>query len=594
MFLNPGTGGDSGLNPDQRLANMTPEIKRRQTEQLTDLPDYPEWLRRLFSVRGVTSEQHLNYSLSNLPSPTLMLGAVSAAEKLADAISADERLLIVADYDVDGATSCTLMLKVLRAMGAKHVDYLVPDRFKLGYGLSPAVVELAKPKQPDWLITVDNGIASIDGVAAAKAAGMHVLITDHHLPGEQLPDADVIVNPNQPSCEFPTKALAGVGVAFYVLLALRQELRQRNWFTENNITEPNLAHYLDLVALGTVADLVPLDHLNRCLVSQGLQRINQGLCQPGISTLLDLARGQQELYQAQDLGFSVAPRLNAAGRLDDMTLGIECLLSESRVGALPLAEELNNWNIERRAIQDDMQRQANTIVSSYKAEDLAEQAGLCLYSADWHEGVVGLVASRIKDQVYRPTIVFAPSDDPQHLKGSARSIKGIHIRDVLDQIASQKPNVLQKFGGHAMAAGLTLDKDHLQEFSDCFNEVVLQWADPSVFENVLWSDGELQHQDMTLDNATLLEESGPWGQQFSEPTFDGEFEVYDWQILKDKHIKFQLASDTGGIIEAIAFNVDEDLLETAYMRIKILYRMNVNRFRGSRRVQLLIDYLKPL
>lgn len=571
-----------------------PEITRRQVDHVAPLPDYPEWLQRIFSVRGVSSARQLNYNLSNLPAPAQMLGAQQAAEYLAEAIIARQRLLIVADYDVDGATSCTLMMKVLKAMGAKHVEYLVPDRFKLGYGLSPAVVELARARQPDWLITVDNGIASIDGVNAAKQAGMKVLITDHHLPGDSLPEADVIVNPNQPDCTFPTKALAGVGVAFYVLLALRQELRKRDWFAENDIKEPNLAHYLDLVALGTVADLVPLDHINRCLVAQGLQRINQGLCRPGISTLLELARGQQELYQAQDLGFSVAPRLNAAGRLDDMTLGIECLLSETRVGALPLAEELNNWNIERRSIQDDMQRQANDIVSKYRPEELSKQAGLCLYSNDWHEGVVGLVASRIKDQVYRPTIVFAPSDNPDMLKGSARSIKGVHIRDVLDQVASQKPHILQKFGGHAMAAGLSLEKQHLNEFSDYFNEVVQDWADPAVFENKLWSDGELQHQDMTLENAMLLEESGPWGQQFNEPCFDGEFEVYDWQILKDKHIKFKLKADNSGVLEAIAFNVDEDLLETAFMRIKILYRINVNRFRGSRRVQLLIDYLKPL
>ncbi|MBT8449427.1 MAG: single-stranded-DNA-specific exonuclease RecJ, partial [Gammaproteobacteria bacterium] len=357
---------------------------------------------------------------------------------------------------------------------------------------------------------------------------------------------------------------------------------------------PNLGHYLDLVALGTVADLVPLDHINRCLVSQGLIRINQGLCCPGIPTLLELARGQQEFYQAQDLGFAVAPRLNAAGRLDDMTLGIECLLSETKAGALPLAEELNAWNLERRAIQDTMQQQANAIVNKYKTKDLAKQAGLCLYSDAWHEGVVGLVASRIKDQVYRPTIVFAPADEPHMIKGSARSIKGIHIRDVLDLVASQKPHLLQKFGGHAMAAGLSIAKNHLEEFTETFNQTVRDWSDPAVFENILWSDGALIPADMTLDNALLLEELGPWGQLFSEPCFDGQFEVYDWQILKDKHIKFQLEGNAGGILEAIAFNVDETLLETAFSRIEILYRMNVNRFRGSRRVQLLIDYLKPL
>jgi len=571
-----------------------PDIKRRKIEAQADLPDYPDWLARIFSSRGVQSTKELNYTLGNLPAPNLMKGTQLAAQSLAEAIANKQRLLIVADYDVDGATSCTLMMKVLRAMGATHVEYLVPDRFKLGYGLSPGVVELAKPYQPDWLITVDNGIASLAGVTAAKDAGMRVLITDHHLPGEQLPAADVIVNPNQPGCQFPTKSLAGVGVAFYVLLALRQELRQRGWFEKQSIIEPNLGHYLDLVALGTVADLVPLDHINRCLVSQGLIRINQGLCCPGISTLLELARGQQEFYQAQDLGFAVAPRLNAAGRLDDMTLGIECLLSETKAGALPLAEELNAWNLERRAIQDTMQQQANTIVNKYKTKDLAKQAGLCLYSDAWHEGVVGLVASRIKDQVYRPTIVFAPADEPQMIKGSARSIKGIHIRDVLDLVASQKPHLLQKFGGHAMAAGLSIAKNHLEEFAEAFNHTVHDWSDPAVFENILWSDGALIPADMTLDNALLLEELGPWGQQFSEPCFDGQFEVYDWQILKDKHIKFQLEGNAGGILEAIAFNVDETLLETAFSRIEILYRMNVNRFRGSRRVQLLIDYLKPL
>ena len=564
-----------------------PTIKQRINSSTTSIEGIPTWLGRVLQNRGVQSLDDLNYDFAHLPAPELMMGAVEAAKTLAKAIQAKQRILIIGDYDVDGATSCTLLKESLEAMGASPVDYLVPDRFKLGYGLSPEIVEIAKHKKPDWIITVDNGIASIEGVKAAKKLGIGVIVTDHHLPGDTLPDADVIVNPNQPGCTFPTKALAGVGVVFYVMLALRQTLRQLNWF--NDRSEPNLASKLDLVALGTVADLVPLDHINRLLVKQGLDRINRGLCRPAIKVLWQLARSGEGELVAQDLGFSIAPRLNAAGRLDDMTAGIECLLSQTESGALPLAEKLNEWNLKRRSIQQDMEQSANKIVDNQSFDE--NRKSLCLYSSDWHEGVVGLVASKVKDRTYRPTIVFAPGDKAGVIKGSARSIKGIHIRDVLDSVATRKPDILQKFGGHAMAAGLTIDEKHQEEFIDEFESVIDATSEPSVFENIVWTDGTLETDDINLESAQLLRQFGPWGQRFPEPLFEGVFNVFDTYILKQRHIKFTLGLSNGQQVEAIAFNQPDSMLETHFEQINITYRLMINTFRGRSRVQLLIDQL---
>ena len=566
-----------------------PTLKTRPTTESNTLSDLPDWLARILTSRGVQQLSELEFDFKQMPSPDQMLGAVAAAEVLADAIAQQARILIIADYDVDGATSCTLVKQSLELLGAQNVGYLVPDRFKLGYGLSPAVVELALEFKPDWLITVDNGIASVAGVRAAKAAGLGVIVTDHHLPGNDLPEADVIVNPNQPGCTFPTKALAGVGVAFYVMLALRQELRQRDWFNSQSIAEPNLAQMLDLVALGTVADLVPLDHLNRLLVKQGLKRINQGLTRPGIKTILQLARGETEEVVAQDMGFAVAPRLNAAGRLDDMTLGIECLLSQTAAGALPLAERLNDWNVERRQIQQTMENEASNIAQSQAISDSTYT--ISLYSDNWHEGVVGLVASKIKDHYYRPTVVFAPAEQAGLIKGSARSIKGIHIRDVLDAVATRAPDVLQKFGGHAMAAGLTIEAQHLKAFSALFETVVQEVAEPETFDNVLWTDGELPAIALNLDTAQLIRHYGPWGQKFPEPLFEGTFRVLDTYVLKQRHLKFRLQTSAGKVIDAIAFNLSDDILSRHFEQIHIAYRLNVNHFRGQSKAQLMIEHI---
>lgn len=566
-----------------------PTLKTRPTTESNTLSDLPDWLARILTSRGVQQLSELEFDFKQMPSPEQMLGAVAAAEVLADAIAQQARILIIADYDVDGATSCTLVKQSLELLGAQNVGYLVPDRFKLGYGLSPAVVELALEFKPDWLITVDNGIASVAGVRAAKAAGLGVIVTDHHLPGNELPEADVIVNPNQPGCTFPTKALAGVGVAFYVMLALRQELRQRDWFNSQSIAEPNLAQMLDLVALGTVADLVPLDHLNRLLVKQGLKRINQGLTRPGIKTILQLARGETEEVVAQDMGFAVAPRLNAAGRLDDMTLGIECLLSQTAAGALPLAERLNDWNVERRQIQQTMENEASNIAQSQAISDSTYT--ISLYSDNWHEGVVGLVASKIKDHYYRPTVVFAPAEQAGLIKGSARSIKGIHIRDVLDAVATRAPDVLQKFGGHAMAAGLTIEAQHLKAFSALFETVVQEVAEPETFDNVLWTDGELPAIALNLDTAQLIRHYGPWGQKFPEPLFEGTFRVLDTYVLKQRHLKFRLQTSAGKVIDAIAFNLSDDILSRHFEQIHIAYRLNVNHFRGQSKAQLMIEHI---
>lgn len=568
----------------------SPTLKQRPVEEQPELNSVPDWLARLLASRGIKSIEELDYSFQHLPSPDQMKGAMEAANHLADIIIEGKQLLIVGDYDVDGATSCALIKESMELMGSRHVDYLVPDRFKLGYGLSPAIVELAKQRNPDWLITVDNGIASIEGVAAARSAGLGVIVTDHHLPASVLPDANVIVNPNQPGCEFPTKALAGVGVAFYVMLAVRMVLRQRLWFEQSGIAEPNLAQMLDLVALGTVADLVPLDHLNRLLVKQGLERINQGQCRPAIRVLLELARGEFQQVVAQDLGFSVAPRLNAAGRLDDMTIGISCLLSKTQQAALPLAEMLNDYNQERRAIQKTMELEASRIVQNQTTASTGPV--VCLFSEDWHEGVVGLVASKIKDQLYRPVIVFAPAEQEGLIKGSARSIKGIHIRDVLDAVATKSPDVLQKFGGHAMAAGLTIERQHLERFSDLLVDAVQAFSEPSMFDNVLWTDGPLEEQHIGIESAHLLQQYGPWGQRFPEPLFEGRFRVLDRYVLKQRHLKFRLGMDSGQQLDAIAFNQDDKMLSRHFETIYIAYRLTLNHFRGQTRVQLLIEHIQ--
>jgi len=550
----------------------------------------PPLLQRIYGARGVQSQQQLGRQLAELPSPSLLKGMDSALSLLEIAIKKQHKILIVGDFDADGATSTVLGVLALQAMGFQSVDFLVPNRFEYGYGLTPEIVELALTRNPDLLITVDNGISSIDGVAAARAAGMKVIVTDHHLPGSQLPAADAIVNPNQPGCTFPSKNLAGVGVIFFLLTALRSHLRELGWFASSGRAEPNMATWLDLVALGTVADVVPLDRINRVLVHQGLQRLRAGVCRPGIQALLDLAGRDHTRLVASDLGFAVGPRLNAAGRLDDMTHGILCLLEDDPQIARQLATELDQLNMDRRVIEADMQREALTIVERLNLDQQALPWGLCLYDADWHQGVVGLLASRIKDRFHRPVIAFG-QDGNGNLKGSARSIPGLHIRDTLDAIAARHPGLVSKFGGHAMAAGLSLPRESYADFAAAFEEEVRRQLSPEALEEEILIDGVLPHTDICLDNAHCLREAGPWGQQFPEPLFRGEFIVLEQRVLGGKHLKFTLGSDHHNDLEVdgIAFNVADKWSVASPQRVEVLYRLDVNAWRGRETPQLLIE-----
>jgi len=570
------------------------KLRRAITNESTFV-NTPDILQAIYRNRGITQQTQLDYGLEHLPSPDLMKSNMLAGKLLADAIMAQDKMLIVADFDVDGATSCTLMLLALRSMGAKNVDYLVPDRFKFGYGLTPEIVEVAAEQSPDLIITVDNGIASIEGVKRANELSIKVLITDHHLPGRELPDAIAIVNPNQKGCEFPTKALAGVGVAFYLMLSLRKHLRDLQWFEKLKLTEPNLTQFLDLVALGTIADIVPLEHCNRILVFHGMKRIRAGQCRLGIKALLKIANKDLFRLQTNDLGFAVGPRLNAAGRLDDMSLGIECLLSESDASALELAGELDRLNKERRELQSTMQQQALDSLDdlSFDEQQSNKNFGICLYKAQWHQGIIGLLASKIKDKAYRPVIVFAQADmdDPESefLKGSARSIPGLHIRDILDRLATENPHLLNKFGGHAMAAGMTIRKSDLADFTLAFNQIVKDEIESESLENIIWSDGELLPEQISLDLARLLRDAGPWGQAFDEPRFHGNFTVISQRVLGDKHLKLELENHQGRALAAIAFFQDESLLSSQLDKVRLVYKIDVNFFRDQENLQLLID-----
>ena len=568
----------------------TPTIRRRTAgiSPALQAAAIPEVLKRVYASRGVQNPADLALTLDQLTPPTSLKGIQDAAELLADAIEGEARVLIVGDFDADGATSCAMAVSVLRQMGLSEVAYLVPNRFEFGYGLTPEIVEMAARQAPDLLITVDNGISSIEGVAAAQGLGISVLITDHHLPGNTLPTADVIVNPNQPGCAFPSKSLAGVGVMFYVLTALRATLRQRNWFADRGIEPPNLGDALDLVALGTVADVVPLDHNNRILVAAGLARIRSGRARPGIEALFEVAGRDHRAATAGDLGFVVGPRLNAAGRLDDMSIGIECLLSESTQTARQHAQALHNLNRERRDIEQSMQQDA---LAKLEALDLSGGQlpyAMTLYDPSWHQGVIGILASRIRERVYRPTLVFADADEGM-LKGSGRSIAGLHLRDVLDRVATRHPGLLEKFGGHAMAAGLSLAKADLDTFREALNSVVAETLSHQSPERIQDSDGALAAGEMNVELAEQLSAGGPWGQQFPEPLFDGRFSVKRHRIVGEKHLKLSLESD-GKEIEAIAFNVDaEQWLAQPLESIGALYRLDINDYRGDRTVQLVID-----
>lgn len=539
-------------------------------------------LARLYAARGVRSADEIETALARLIPPTQMKGIEDAALLLADAIEAQSRLLVVADYDCDGATACAVAVRGLRMFGAQ-VDYLVPNRFEYGYGLTPEIVELAHRREPDLLITVDNGIASVEGVAAANALGMAVLVTDHHLPGETLPAADAIVNPNQPGCSFPSKHLAGVGVMFYVLLALRAELRERGAFEGS--TEPRLDGLLDLVALGTVADVVRLDANNRVLVAQGLQRIRAGRMQPGIAALFRAAAREAREASAFDLGFALGPRLNAAGRLADMSLGIECLLTDDAGHAWALAQQLDAMNRERREIEAGMQQEA---LDSLAEIDVAAGATLTLFNPSWHQGVIGIVASRLKERFYRPTLTLAPADDSGELvKGSGRSIPGFHLRDALDLVSKQYPGLLLKFGGHAMAAGLTLRRSDIERFSQAFETVARELLGNAALARVVETDGELEDAYFTPQFVELLERA-VWGQGFPAPVFSGEFEIASQALVKDKHLKLQLLRGARRY-QAIWFNHTDTLPD----RARFAYRLASDVWNGVARVQMIVEHALP-
>ena len=573
----------------------TAHIRRREPVARPDLHPHPV-LARVFAARGIEAPAELDARLAALQPPAALGGLAAATELLARALAEDWRILLVGDYDADGATSTALAVHALRAMGSASVDYLVPNRFEYGYGLTPEIVAVAAGRDPQLIVTVDNGIASVEGVAAARAAGIRVLVTDHHLPGRALPAADAIVNPNAPGCDFPSKALAGVGVIFYVLSALRARLREAGWFAARGLAEPNMADYLDLVALGTVADVVPLDRNNRVLVEQGLRRLRAGRARPGIAALFEVGRRAPSRAVASDLGFAIGPRLNAAGRLDDMSLGIECLLAERIDSARSMAAELDALNRERREIETGMRAEAMAAVAQLIAQlDGAVPAALCVHRADWHQGVIGIVAGRVKEALHRPVIAFAPSSEEGagegQLKGSARSIPGLHIRDVLDALATRHPGLVTRFGGHAMAAGLSLSAARLDEFRDAFVtevEAALGGAPP---DRELLSDGELDESELTLELAGLLKFAAPWGQQFAEPCFDGVFEVLSRRIVGETHLKLSLRPVGGrGAIDAIAFGWAER--DPGAVRLRAVYKLDVNEWRGEQRLQLLIEHLE--
>jgi single-stranded-DNA-specific exonuclease len=574
---------------------MSTRISRRDARPVPDdlaAAMHPV-LARVLASRDVLSMSELDYGLDKLYPATALAGIDVAVGLLVEALAHNRRILVVADFDADGATGCAVALRGLRLLGAAHVDYVVPNRFEFGYGLTPEIVAIAAERSPDLVVTVDNGISSIEGVAAAAACQIPVIITDHHLPGEQLPAAAAIVNPNQPGDNFPSKSLAGVGVMFYLLVALRAALRANNWFAERNLKEPNLGRLLDLVALGTVADVVPLDTNNRILVAQGVARIRAGRAQAGISALLAIAGRDPERLTAADLAFAAAPRLNAAGRLTDMTLGIECLLCDDPGKAAEMAATLDELNRERRGIEARMRDEAMIQVEALGLDDGAHLPyGLCLYDADWHPGVVGIVASRIKERLNRPVIAFAPDGDGV-LKGSARSVGGVHIRDVLAAIAASNQGLLSKFGGHAMAAGLSLEQARYDEFCAAFDAEVRRHLSAGDLRGTILSDGLLPAGDIGLALARQLRGAGPWGQAFPEPVFDGAFEVLSSRVVGQTHLKLALRAEDGDqSVDAIAFNA-LDYWPDGATRVRLAYRLDVNFFRGRETAQLIVEHAEP-
>ncbi len=570
-------------------------VPRPENKKKSHLKDISPVLNKIFANRGITDNEQLERSLAKLPSPWLLSGMEAMVEHLIHAIEQQQKITIVADFDADGATSCVVGIKGLVLLGLSNVSYIVPNRFEYGYGLTPEIVEEVKKQQPDLIITVDNGISSIDGVKAAKDANIKVLITDHHLPGEQLPEADAIVNPNLTDDKFPSGNIAGVGVIFYVLLALRSRLRETQWFEKQNKQQPNLAQLLDFVALGTIADVVALDQTNRILVHQGLLRIRSGKAHPGIQALINQAGKQFREISSTDLGFALGPRINAAGRMDDMSLGIQCLLTDDAALAKTMAEQLDQLNQDRKEVEAQMKHEAMSLLDEMKMLDEKHlPAGVCLFEKYWHQGVIGILAGRIKDRLHRPVVAFA-SVDKGEIKGSARSIPGVHIRDVLSEIAVAHPQILSKFGGHAMAAGLSIQMHDYPVFALAFDEVVAKHLDSIDLEQKIYSDGQLSDQEMSMAFTEQLKDAGTWGQGFPEPVFDGVFDVIQCRVVGQQHLKFVLRRPNSELlVDAIAFFVEKTEQWLGTRSIKAAYKLDVNEFRGNRSLQLMLQYIEKL
>lgn len=571
------------------------QLRRRIVDDQAALPEsLPPLLRRIYASRGVRSEVDLARSVKGLLPWQQLSGMEGAVAFLHQALVNQQRIVVVGDFDADGATSTALSVLALKQFGA-NVDYLVPNRFEDGYGLSPEVVVQAHQRGAQVIMTVDNGVSSHAGVDKAHELGIPVLVTDHHLPGETLPAADAMVNPNLHGCDFPSKSLAGVGVAFYLMMALRSHLRAAGWFTETGRAEPNLAEFLDLVALGTVADVVALDTNNRILVWQGLSRIRAGRCRPGIRALLEVANRDASRLVATDLGFAIGPRLNAAGRLDDMSVGVALLMCDNPGEARMLASELDALNQTRKEIEQGMQQEALVLCDKLERSSETLPAGLAMYHPEWHQGVVGILASRMKERFHRPVIAFAPAGDGS-LKGSGRSVQGFHMRDALERLDTRFPGLMLKFGGHAMAAGLSLEEAQFETFRERFAALVNEWLDPAMLQGEIWSDGLLEPQEMTLNVAEMLRDAGPWGQMFPEPQFDGRFRLLQQRLVGERHLKVMLEPVGGGpLLDGIAFNVDTQCWpDMGVKEVELAYRLDINEFRGNRNLQLIIENLWPV
>ena len=567
-------------------------IVRREVTGASLSSDLHPVIDRIYRGRNIANLDDLENGLKGLTHFNVLKGMPQAAQILANAVVQNKRIIIVGDFDADGATSTSVCILALRAMGYQNVDFLVPNRFDFGYGLSVPIVDEAAKQGAEVIVTVDNGISCIDGVTHAKSLGMQVVVTDHHLPGDVLPPADAIVNPNQPGCEFPSKNLAGVGVAFYIMLALKAELQQQGHFEKAGLAPPNLASLLDIVAVGTVADVVVLDKNNRILVHQGLQRIRAGKCRPGIKALVEVANRDCAHLTSTDLGFVVGPRLNAAGRLDDMSQGIACLLEDETIQARMIAAELDALNKERREIETGMKAQAETVLEQMALDEGDMPSALVVYREDFHQGVIGIVAGRLKEKYLKPVIAFAHQDD-EIIKGSARSIPGVHIRDVLDEVNTRYPGVIEKFGGHAMAAGLSLPVAKLQDFERAFVDIARAHMAKLDGNHALLSDGDLSSKELCLPFAHLLRQAGPFGQGFESPLFDGEFALLDQRLVGQKHLKMVLKSDGANEVDAIAFNVDLKSWPNAMVkRVHIAYRLDINVFRGQETVQLIVEQIE--